>query len=489
MQIDAEDYNAILRRDFYCFVERSFAELNPGTEFAANWHIEVIADALERCRRGEIRRLIINLPPRSLKSHCASIAFPCWVLGHNPSAQIICASYAQDLADKHAIDSRALMNSFFYREIFPTRLSSEKRAVSDFLTNGRGCRKATSVGGVLTGRGADFIVIDDPLQPDKALSDTRRKTVNDWYDNTLCSRLNHKLTGCIIVVMQRLHEDDLVGHLLQVERRQRIDIEPKWHVIRLPAIAEEDEAYTVERWFGCSTYRRKTAEVLHPEREPLEILEQLRETQGEYNFAGQYQQNPAPMGGGLVKSEWFNTYTELERPKQFELIFQSWDGEQSQGTERLQRLYHLGHQGKETLPASCFSRAFGISRLETRSVRASGRLGAKNILIEDKASGTQLIQELIYERVHGITKYQSKQEKIMRMRSVTSTMQSSLVYQPERAPWLAAYTHELVTFPKAKHDDQADSTSQALDWAGIGLRAHAGIFEYYRELAMKTRGY
>jgi hypothetical protein len=190
--------------------------LNPQTDFVHNWHIEVMAEELERCRLGETRRLIVNLPPRSLKSHCALVAFVAWLLGHNPSAQIICASYAQDLADKHAIDCRALMSSGFYREIFPTRLSQEKRAVADFLTTARGCRKATSVGGVLTGRGADFIIVDDPLQPDKALSDARRNTVNDWYDNTLCSRLNHKLTGCIVIVMQRLHENHLVGHVLDI---------------------------------------------------------------------------------------------------------------------------------------------------------------------------------------------------------------------------------------------------------------------------------
>src|SRR5438105_5969496 len=174
-----------------------------------------MAAELERCRTGETKRLIINLPPRSLKSHSISIAFCAWLLGHNPSAQIICASYAQELAAKHAIDCRALMASDFYREIFPTRLSPDKRAASDFLTTARGSRVATSVGGVLTGRGADFIIIDDPLQPDKALSDARRKSVNDWYDHTLSSRLNDKRTGCIILVMQRLHQDDLVGHVLE----------------------------------------------------------------------------------------------------------------------------------------------------------------------------------------------------------------------------------------------------------------------------------
>jgi hypothetical protein len=270
LSITPEQYRALLRRDFYFFLQRSFVELNPQTEFADNWHIHVLAQELERCRLGETKRLIVNLPPRSLKSHCASVALVAWLLGHNPSAQIICASYAQDLADKHAIDCRALMNSSFYQQIFATRLSPEKRAVADFLTTARGCRKATSVGGVLTGRGADFIIIDDPLQPDKALSDTRRQAVNDWFDNTLCSRLNHKLTGCIIIVMQRLHEDDLVGHVLGIEERQRIDLEPKWNLLRFPAIAEQDENYRVHRLNKTFIYSRRAGEALHPAREPRE---------------------------------------------------------------------------------------------------------------------------------------------------------------------------------------------------------------------------
>src|SRR6266446_5066748 len=150
------DINAILRSDFYGFIERSFYELNPNAGFFRNWHIELIAHKLEECRRGKIKRLIINVPPRSLKSHCASVAFPAWLLGHDPSAQIICASYAQDLANKHAIDCRSLLNTDWYQRSFPTRLSPQRQAVQEFMTTRKGFRLATSVGGVLTGRGADF---------------------------------------------------------------------------------------------------------------------------------------------------------------------------------------------------------------------------------------------------------------------------------------------------------------------------------------------
>lgn len=164
MRMTAKEYAALLRNDFVGFIERSFLELNPQSEFIPNWHIEVIAAALEDCRLGKIKRLIINVPPRSLKSHCASVAFVAWLLGHNPSAQILCASYAQDLADKHALDTRSVIMSQFYRDIFATRISRLKQAVSEFTTTGGGFRLATSVGGVLTGRGSDYVIIDDPLE-------------------------------------------------------------------------------------------------------------------------------------------------------------------------------------------------------------------------------------------------------------------------------------------------------------------------------------
>jgi hypothetical protein len=317
--LTVEEYGALLRQSLYAFIARTFYELNPETEFKHNWHIEVIAAELEACWRGETKRLIINVPPRSLKSQAASVACPAWLMGHNPSAQIICASYAQDLANKHAMDCRTLLASAFYRALFPTRLSSQRNAVPEFMTTEKGVRLATSVGGVLTGRGADFIIIDDPLKPDEAVSEPRRNAVNAWYDHTLYSRLNDKKTGCIIIIiMQRLHEDDLVGHVLGQSNN--------WKVLRFPAIAEDDESYAIQTALGRRCFQRRVGEALHPERESLEILQTTREIQGEYNFARQYQQAPAPLGGGMVKAGWFKTYTASELPPKFDMVFQSWAG-------------------------------------------------------------------------------------------------------------------------------------------------------------------
>src|SRR5712664_1253635 len=230
------EYHAILRSDLGYFAQRCFRELNPQAAFLPNWHIEVIAAKLAAVREGKIRRLIINLPPRHLKSLLASIAFPAWCLGHDPSAQILCVSYAQDLADKLARDCRSIMTSPWYRQIFPTRLAPHRQAVQEFITTRQGYRHATSTGGVLTGRGADLILIDDPLKPEEALSQAQRQATNEWYDHTLYSRQNNKQHGAIIMIMQRLHEDDLVGHVFGQE---------PWEVLSFPAIAEKDDEHRI----------------------------------------------------------------------------------------------------------------------------------------------------------------------------------------------------------------------------------------------------
>jgi predicted phage terminase large subunit-like protein len=460
------EYLTVLRSDFITFIEKSFYQLNPDVQFLPNWHIEVIASELDRCLRGETKRLIICVPPRSLKSHCPSVAFPAWLLGHKPSARIICASYGQDLAEKLALDCRSLMNSDWYGKVFSTRLSPQRQAVSEFMTESQGSRLATSVGGVVTGLGGDFMIIDDPLKPDQAVSDTQRNAVNEWYERTLYSRLNDKATGCIIIIMQRLHEDDLVGHLVQ---------QGGWKVLKFPAIAVEDETHVISTRLGQRTVQRRVGEALHPERESLDILENIRRTLGEYNFSGQYQQEPAPLGGGMVKLAWFKTYQVGEQPANFDLVFQSWDtAVKATELSDYSVCTTWGMKNKNLYLLHVFRRRMEYPDLKRAVWEQFTNFKATTVLIEDKSSGAQLIQELIREGLHAVTPYEPKMEKIMRMHSVTSTMENGFVYLPEKAHWLADYLHELTTFPNGRFDDQCDSTSQALDWVKTGYG-----FEHY----------
>jgi len=480
MKLTLNEYRALLRRDLYAFIERCFYELNPTTTFLPNWHLELVASALDACRRGETTRLVINQPPRSMKSLSASVAFVAFLLGHDPAAQIICASYGQELANKHALDCRTILASAWYQSLFPhTRLSADRQAIQEFMTTQLGFRLSTSVGGVLTGRGSDFVIIDDPLKPDEAVSDSQRKAANDWFDGTLYSRLNDKRKGCIILIAQRLHENDLIGHALGLE---------PWKLIRLPAIAEEDETHVIQTPYGTRRFQRRIGEALHPEREPLEVLHHLREAMGEYNFSGQYQQSPAPLGGGLVKAEWFKTYTANELPAKFEMVFQSWDTA-NKPTELSDYSVSStwGVKDKHLYLLHVYRKRVGYPDLK-RAVRDQAEaFSPQVILIEDKASGTQLIQELVGEGMHAIRQYEPTMDKIMRMHSVTSTIENGFVHLPDKAAWLGEYLHELTTFPMGKNDDQADSTSQALDWFKINsTQGVYGLLEWAKKKAERS---
>jgi predicted phage terminase large subunit-like protein len=453
------DYRFLLRNDLMSFIEKGFYELNPQTRFSSSPHIEVLASRLEECRRGKIKRLVVNLPPRSLKSLAVSVAFPGWVLGHDPAAQIICASYGQDLADKHARDCRTLMLSSSYRSLFPrTRLSPYKQSTNEFTTTMQGFRMSTSVGGVLTGRGADFIILDDPLKPDEAMSETRRKAVNNWYDNSLLSRLNNKQTGCIILVMQRLHQDDLVGHVLEQEQ---------WDVVSFPAIAGEDENFVIESPWGRSWFRRKQGDVLQPDRESKVTLMNIRRTLGEYHFESQYQQNPMPVGGAIVKADWVRYYEPGDLPQRFSYIVQSWDTANKSGQLNDYSVCTTwGWRPKAYYLLSVFRKRLNYPDLRMAVKEQAARHGPAHIVIEDRASGTQLLQDLRADGVLGLKPYEpaTNGDKVMRLYAQTAEFEGGFVRLPKSASWLDDFLRELLTFPGSKYDDQVDSTTQALEF-------------------------
>jgi predicted phage terminase large subunit-like protein len=460
IELSLEEYRVLLRNDFVTFIERSFYELNPQAKFIAGQYIDLLASALEKCRTGQIKRLILNLPPRTLKSNAASVALPAWLLGHDPSKQIICASYGQDLADKHARDCRTLMSSAFYRGLFPrTALSADKQSVNDFMTTAQGFRMSTSVGGVLTGRGADILILDDILTPDDALSETRRWAANDWYFNTLLSRLNSKENGVIIIVMQRLHQEDLVGEVMEREH---------WEVLSLPAIAQEDEFHPIEGSLWREAFTRQAGEALHPERDSVATYQTIRVTIGEYNFQSQYQQSPMPLEGGLIKREWLQYYSPEAKPE-FRMIVQSWDTANKAGEINdysvcttwgiHERKFYLLHVYRMRLNFPTLKRA---------AKELYEKFRPRKVVIEDKASGTSLFQELKSEGLYGVELYKPEpgSDKFMRLAALAIKFEEGRVRLPDATPWLDEYVRELTGFPGSKYDDQVDSTSQALDFMG-----------------------
>lgn len=264
------------------FMQLGFRVLHPGINYQHNWSIDILGEALARCHRRETTRLIINMPPRSLKSICASVIFPSWVLGVQPESKILCIAGNRSLADEQHHLAHSLMTHDRYRGLFPHVRTSEQPGRLKLQQGG--IRHALTPTGSVTGKGADMIIIDDPQSPSEADIPSKCKELNTWYDRNIYQRLNNKHDGVIIVVMQRLSEDDLTAHLLKQEG---------WEVLNLPAIAEEDEY--MPRSLGGRLARRK-GEALHPTRESREELREALVGIGANAFISQYLQNPYPRG-------------------------------------------------------------------------------------------------------------------------------------------------------------------------------------------------
>lgn len=461
-----QEYQAILRVDLTTFIERAFYELNPSGAYVPGKYIELLASVLENCRTGKTKRQIINLPPRTLKSHAASVAFPAWLLGHDPSVQIIGASYGQDLADKHARDARTIMTSPFYRRLFPrTVLSESKQSVNDFTTTQNGFRMATSVNGVLTGRGADIIILDDILKPDDALSETRRRAANEWYFNTLLSRLNSKEHGVIIIVMQRLHQEDLVGEVMDREH---------WEVLSLPAIAVDDECHKFDTPFGQRSFIRNAGEAIHPERDSVESYLKIRESVGEYNFQSQYQQDPMSREGGMVKREWIKFYEPQDLPEHFSYMLQSWDtANKAEEMNDYSVCTTWGYEKRKFYLLDVFRKRLTYPQLKRAVGERYRKFHPTKLLIEDKSSGISLIQEIKDEGVYSVEPYKPEPgtDKVMRFGTQTIKFENGKVHLPKAAPWLDDYIREIIGFPGTKYDDQVDSTAQALEF--LGTKGHS----------------
>jgi len=284
--------------------------LNPGFTYLPNWHIRATGYQLERIRRGEITRLIINMPPRHLKSMIVSVAFAAFLLGHEPWRRVFVISYGNELSSKHHSDFRSIVESAWYRRVFP-KMRIHRSLADEVSTTAKGFRKATSVYGTLTGLGGDVFIIDDPQKPVDAQSEIQRNGLNHWVSNTLMSRLDSKEKGIIIVVQQRVHLNDLSGYLMELGG---------WDVLSLPAIAEQDESVAIgQREF----HLRRAGEALHPELESLASLKNLQRQIGSDDFFAQFQQCPVPPGGAMIRREWLRYYEKLSERTYWAKIIQS----------------------------------------------------------------------------------------------------------------------------------------------------------------------
>ncbi len=449
--------NSILRQDLSRFIHRSFQTVVPGEVYSDNWHIQAIAWRLEQCLRGDIRRLIITMPPRSLKSICTSVAFPAWALGHDPALKIICASYSNELSVKHARDCRAVVESDWYKRAFRnTRLDPRKNTELEFMTNRRGFRLGTSIGGTLTGKGGNLIIIDDPLKPGEAMSDNRRESVKQWFDGTLYSRLDNKSEDRIVLVMQRLHTDDLAGHLLE---------KSGWDHLNLSAIAEERECIPIGDEL---IYIREPGDLLHPDREDRRTLDVIKSTVGTYNFSSQYQQAPIPPEGNLIQWKWFKRYRELPARKDQGQIIQSWDTASKPGEKNDYSVCTTWlFLDKDFYLIDVLRAHLNYPDLKRRVVSHAQMFIADSVLIEDAASGIQLIQDLQANGELRPIAILPEGDKETRAIGQSAKIEAGHVHLLEDAHWLPDFEREILQFPNGRYDDQVDSMSQVLAWAKV----------------------
>lgn len=453
---------ALARSNFAFFCRGAFKELLPTTKIHWNWHLDRIANEIEDVLSGKTRQLIINIPPRYGKSLIVSVALPAFLLGHDPTAEIVCVSYAQDLADKMAFDTRRLMNSAWYQGIFATRLSNPRAKLAELTTTAGGCRLATSTGGMLTGRGGNIVIIDDPLKPSEAISKLQREAVNLWFDTTVTTRTNDKEKGAKILIMQRLHENDLTGHL---------QAQGNWRVLSLPAIAEADEVHQIRTISGVHTIYRQEGEALHPERESLARIEESKTAMGSFAFAAQYQQRPAPAGGGLVREEWFGEYDPAHLPD-CDRIYQSWDtASKASELADFSVCTTWGKKGKLMFLLHVLRKRMEYPELKRTVIAHAKAYEADIVLIEDCASGMALLQDLKAEGLYKVQAVKPQGDKVMRFERQTAAIEAGFILLPRHAGWRPTYLDEVLVFPAGRYDDQVDSTAQALEF----MQHHQGM--------------
>ena len=270
----AQVSRAILPEDLMAFIEFAFSVVAPGKVFKPSWHIQAIAHKLEQVARGEVRRLIITMPPLNLKSICASVALPAWVLGHDPTERVVCISYSDLLSKTHQNDFRALITHPVYQATFPgMRIDPKKNTEREIITSRRGRRIATSIQGTVTGIGGNLMIIDDPIKPGEAHSKAARDKVLEAYRSTLITRGDDKQKTRIVLVMQRVDAEDLAGYLQE---------HGGYEILSLPAIATENAVYPLGNGF---VYHCRDGDVLHPRHEPRSVLDEIAREMGPIAFS------------------------------------------------------------------------------------------------------------------------------------------------------------------------------------------------------------
>jgi predicted phage terminase large subunit-like protein len=440
---------ALLAKDLTAFTEFGFGVVRPGVRLKRNWHLDAVTYKLSQLAKGYIRRLIITLPPRSLKSLCASVALPAWFLGHYPWERVVVVSYSDFLSRTHANDFRRIVNHPLYQATFPA-MRLDRDTDREIVTTERGKRIATSIDGTLTGLGGNLIIIDDPIKLGDAMSDAVRERVIEWFRSTLLSRGDDKSETRIVVVMQRVHENDLVGYLQE---------QGGFEVLNLPSIATKTDSYDLG---GGRIYTRLQGELLHPAHESVATLIELKREMGPIAFSAQYQQSPIPPGGTIIKRKWLTTYDYVGIQPGDRIVI-SWDIALSEmETGDYSACVVLLIRNEVFYILEVLRGRFPFETLKKKIIDLKKRYHPSTLLIEESSISLGLIQSLREQSIN-VTTYKPDTDKRARLIAQTDLFDGKSVRLPQRAAWLEEFVAELLAFP-AGHDDQVDALTQGLAW-------------------------
>jgi len=435
------DPNSILplaRKDLACYA------LAMCPDYRVARHHRVLIDKLEEVETGKTRRLMVFMPPRHGKSLTASCVFPAWFIGRRPGRSVIAASYGAELAEGFGRRVRNFMSNPLHAAIFPEcRLAADSAAQHRFDTTAGGSYYAVGRGGAVTGRGADLLLLDDLLKDsEEARSESIRRSTHEWFQHVAYTRLAPG--GALVLIQTRWHEDDLPGRLLREDKGEN------WQVINMPAVAEADDEF------------RKAGEALWPERFPLEVLRGIRSAVGGSAWDSLYRLQPSASEGAVFRREWWRFFREQPACTR---VVQSWDTAFKSGAENDYSVcttwgvtasgYYLLWVWRDRVE---------FPELTRRMTWLADQWRPVQILVEDRASGQSLIQELRHSTRLPIIPIKVDSDKMSRAQSVTPLIEAGRIFLPESAPWLDEYLDEMAGFPTAAHDDCVDSTTQALNY-------------------------
>lgn len=459
------------------FCRESWHVLEPGTDLVWNWHLDAMSAYLEAFAFGDIKRLILNVCPGAMKSLMVSVFLPAWTWTWKDSSKFINLTNEVGLAIRDSRRMKDLITSEWYQDRWPhVKLSSDQREKSNFENVNKGFRQGLGMTGNISGKRGNFLLIDDPIDTKKAFSDIEISNVNDTYDQAVSSRLNDLTEDGIVLIMQRTRTNDLTGHLLS-------KTEQHWVLFKVPMESEGIAGYDPLKDLGTLIYDgrsivddRKKGELFFPERFPLKAVNVLKEDLGDYGTAGQLQQRPSPLGGGIIKKDYWSIWPDDKPIPQGEHLFISWDTAYTEADVK-NASYSAAtvwgvfwHEQKQRYCLMVLARWYGrvaYPDLRLKAMAMTERYEPDCHLIEKKASGISLISDLKRagsgkNRVR-LRAYTPDRDKMARAYASTATLASGLVFIPNRK-WAFELIDQVASFPAGAPPsaDLTDTVTQAI---------------------------